>query len=375
LLGAAILAASYWVSFRGRLLPGWPVVCGGIVAVAAGGFIPWSQRGPEADTAPINEPLPEFDPDPSVASSTRNTAEAPGVRPDGQPVLLTRPVMQIGEAITLITADGSVRLDAGLSIELQPLLTFQSRSPDRCWTVLAPRGRRIEPRRRLVGVRAAEHEAQIRYAGAADYLLRVQSPQKLPGSGNESSQSEYEVASIDVWTRLPQPVYSHLNTFSELTVRGHKRLMLSFSPCPDRPVEVQPFDYPAGRPARFSYLDAGGTFRVVEASSGEKGPFKELVAGRLSRTDSLSITLYDGAAARCRITFLDWAAQASTSLSPTAGWRVPMNAIEFSRFGNEPHSPAGIWVTLAGTSVGRGWDSVGHAAGTYRNRIRIETIE
>ena len=33
------------------------------------------------------------------------------------------------------------------------------------------------------------------------------------------------------------------------------------------------------------------------------------------------------------------------------------------------------WLTLAGTSVGRGvgrgWDTVGHAAGCYRNRITI----
>ena len=31
-----------------------------------------------------------------------------------------------------------------------------------------------------------------------------------------------------------------------------------------------------------------------------------------------------------------------------------------------------VWLTLAGTSVGRGFDSVGHKAGTYRNRVRIE---
>jgi hypothetical protein len=49
-----------------------------------------------------------------------------------------------------------------------------------------------------------------------------------------------------------------------------------------------------------------------------------------------------------------------------------MNAIEFQRFGAPESSPVMIWITLAATSVGRGWDAVGHRAGTYRNRIRIE---
>jgi hypothetical protein len=40
--------------------------------------------------------------------------------------------------------------------------------------------------------------------------------------------------------------------------------------------------------------------------------------------------------------------------------------------GDEPTSPASLFITLAATSVGRGWDSVAHAAGTYRNRIAIE---
>jgi hypothetical protein len=71
-------------------------------------------------------------------------------------------------------------------------------------------------------------------------------------------------------------------------------------------------------------------------------------------------------------TLLDWSAQASAQLCPTAGWGVPENAIEFSLNGDELTSPASLFVTLAAASVGRGWDCVGHAAGTYRNRIEIE---
>jgi hypothetical protein len=33
-----------------------------------------------------------------------------------------------------------------------------------------------------------------------------------------------------------------------------------------------------------------------------------------------------------------------------------------------------IWITLAGTSVGRGWDSVGHKQGIYRNQMTIESL-
>ena len=63
----------------------------------------------------------------------------------------------------------------------------------------------------------------------------------------------------------------------------------------------------------------------------------------------------------------------ATQLSPTAGWGVPVNAIEFSLspYDHSPTGPASIFITLAATSVGRGWDCVGHSAGAYRNRITI----
>ena len=52
-----------------------------------------------------------------------------------------------------------------------------------------------------------------------------------------------------------------------------------------------------------------------------------------------------------------------------------MNAVEFSRDTKDDDAVASFFVTLAGTSVGRGWDSVGHAAGTYRSRIRAGWVE
>jgi hypothetical protein len=95
----------------------------------------------------------------------------------------------------------------------------------------------------------------------------------------------------------------------------------------------------------------------------------------MSRDDSLVMILSNKSDQIARIELLDWAKQTSTALSPTAGWRVPVNAIEFSRDSDDGGSVASFFVSLAGTSVGRGWDSVGHAAGTYRSRIKAAWVE
>jgi hypothetical protein len=179
-------------------------------------------------------------------------------------------------------------------------------------------------------------------------------------------------AEFTAFSRLDEDTYSHLNSFCVLTIRGGHQTALAFSPCPDDRIDVFPFDYPAGRPARFAYWDAEQQFHVVEARSGEKGPFRTLAAGHLERGEPLTLFIYDEAAMVAKVALDDWSAQASTDLSPTAGWRVPMNAIEFFRLGEQESDPVAIYVTLAGTSVGRGWDTVGHRAGTYRNRITIE---
>jgi hypothetical protein len=182
-------------------------------------------------------------------------------------------------------------------------------------------------------------------------------------------------AAIEALTWVEAPVYSHLNSFARLSVTGHRRLGLRFSPCPDLAVEVVHSEYPFGAPARLAYLDARGIFRVVQASDAEKGPFTTLAEGPLARGEPLGIVLLEiGDASRrelATIVFRDWSLQLSTELSPTAGWGLPQNALEFGRASSEPTSAAYIDLTLAGTSVGRGWDSVGHRAGVYRNRIEI----
>ena len=101
---------------------------------------------------------------------------------------------------------------------------------------------------------------------------------------------------------------------------------------------------------------------------------KGLAKGPMAPTDPLVITMYDDDVPAVRVTLMDWAAQCGTQLSPTAGWGLPVNAIEFTRLGQAERSQIYIFITLAATSVGRGWDSVGHSPGTYINRMKIESL-
>ncbi len=342
MLGAAVfLWAAYFIAYRLRWSPKWLTVLAVLIAAIAGVAVPWMQRAPVASTQPMDEPLPEFQAD-------RDLQRPPGFIP-------------ISENLRIQTSDGEVRAKYGdLSIDVLPLLTFDSRSPDRCWTILAPLQYRMGHTRQLSALGTEESGAWLKYEGDATRVLHVWQA----GDGSDR---------IESFTKLSEPVYSHLNSYCELSIGGHRKLALAFSPCPDARIEPLPSDYPTGRPARLAYFD-GEQFRVVEARSAEKGPFRTLAAGPCRRGDPLAITLYNDSVPVCQIVLEDWTRQVDTTLSPTAGWRVPAGAIEFSRVGDEPGDPVVIWVSLAATSVGRGWDSVGHAAGTYRNRVRIEPV-
>ncbi len=180
---------------------------------------------------------------------------------------------------------------------------------------------------------------------------------------------------VEANTTLIHTIFSHLNSYCDFEVRGHRRLSLEFSPCPGELIEVRRFDYRFGRPARFAFVKEDKTFRVVEAWSGERDHSTRSRRGRVGPEESLTITLHDQGRALARISLADWSSQTDTTLSPTAGWGVPVNAIEFSLSDDSPSSPASIFVTLASTLVGRGWDCVGHNPGTYRNQIRLEAVK
>jgi hypothetical protein len=318
-----------------------------VVSVLAGAGVVCTQRVPAAATHPVNVRFPVVDSD-----SSRATIRPGAIRLDGN--------------VLIQTSGGSIMVPiAGLTLNVEPILTFSSRSPDGCPTILGGPVERAGPVPRFrEGWRDGKRSCSMIF--------------ELPGQGPAFLAALYEpdgdAFAVETVTRLNQPVYSHLNSFCDVEVRGHRRLSLEFSSCPGVPIEVRRFDYPIGRPARFAYRDRHGAFRVVEADNGEKGPYHTLASGPLGNDEPLSITLIDQGRAKAKITLADWAGQTDTTLSPTAGWGVPVNAIEFSLSGDRPESPASIFVTLAGTSVGRGWDCVGHAPGTYRNRLRVEKV-
>lgn len=239
-----------------------------------------------------------------------------------------------------------------------------SRSPDRCWTLFSPRAQRIGPPRKLVAIeQSAPRAMRAWYVDDGASMLAV--------DANDPRRIE-----IDARSQLPAAVFSHLNSHAELAIAGHRKLRIAFSPCPDQLIDVMFADYPFGAPLRFAYFDAAASrLRIVEATNAEKGPFRELAAGGLSRGEPLTITLFDGDAQLVAITLHDWSAQASDEISPTAGFGVPANSIEFSLAAPDARSPASIFVSLASTGVGRGYDTVGHAAGTYENRMTIEIGE
>jgi hypothetical protein len=332
-----------WVwSCQPRKLGRGAAIGAGLISAAVGAGAVAAQRASLPSSAPLGIAPP------TVAAQLDPTR--PPSRMELSPGWFVRP------------SDGTVLGAAGrLQLELSPLLWFESVSPDRCWTIFAPDRRSLGPNRALAGLQSEAGRMAAVYADPLEQTLVARAAE----NGLE----------LEAFTQLGEPIYSHLNTFCELNVRGHRRLGLRFSPCPEAEIEVLPADYPTGRPARAAVLEADGTFRVVQARTGEKGPFTTLASGRLASGDPLTITLCDEGQPVAEVTLHDFAAQAARQLSPTAGWGLPVNAIEFARLGDTPESPVAIWVTLSGTSVGRGWDSVGHAAGIYRNRVTVRAID
>lgn len=333
------------------------------VGISIGAVGAASQHAPPAGTHPLLAALPASRSDamrPDVAIATGDPQREH--HHADELARLAHDAVRIGHFATLDRETGELTLDSGpLRISCDPVLRFQSRSPDGFWTLFANRNDRVGPQLKRTGLELIENGVRVEYE--SDYAVTL------------SAASNGPRVEVDATATLRKPIFSHLNTYCELVVMGHHRLSLAFSPCPGARVEVLPADYPVGRPVRAAWLAADGIFRVVEASNAEKGPFRILGEGTLRCEAPLSIDLFDEDRPIARVTLMDWAAQVDTSLSPTAGWGAPANAIQFQREGTEPTEPAYIFITLASTSLGRGWDSVGHAAGMYRNRMTLEPID
>ena len=175
---------------------------------------------------------------------------------------------------------------------------------------------------------------------------------------------------LEARSEVPRVVFSHLNRFAEVRVTGLAAPALRFSPTGDASFDVTVFDYPWGRPARFAYRTADGRFVVAEGKSAEKGPFRTLSSAQLGAADALTVTLLDGGRPQCALTFLDFARQADTTPSPTAGEDVPVNVVQFGRSAATP-DVAWVHLSLAETGIGSGMDAVAHAPGVYVNRVLV----
>ncbi|MDB4939546.1 MAG: hypothetical protein JWP87_6518 [Labilithrix sp.] len=263
-----------------------------------------------------------------------------------------------GEAASDEAANGQVLVPCGKNkLRINPLLTFQSRSPDATWVILAPKAD-LEKRRALTHYTKTPNGFRASYTDDGETTLLA-------------TREKSGALDIEAVTKLTEPVYAHLDTWT--TIHLPFEATISFSPTGTTTrFPIEPADYPAGRPSQLAYLSDDLSFHVVRARDAEKGPFTELAKGRLTRDETLAIEIRprDEKDKGCRLSFKDWAAQVSTDESPTAGWGVPQGSIQF--FSRDGESV--VLLTLAETGPGRGFDSVGHAAGTYRNRLRIEPI-
>lgn len=307
----------------------------------------------------------------SPPSSTRPLNISLESDPLGDP---QRRNIRIDDHLALDTSGATLTLLAGRHVAyIEPLLSFNQRSPDGCWTIFAPRVARRAMLRELRSTRQpSETSIDAEYLDTGELRRgeygeeRIEHQLRIAKSG----PAAYEVLAT---SSLSERIFSHLNTFTQITVAGHRKLAIRFSPVPEVLVELKHHGYPVGEPSRFAYVNRDQIFHVVEASNAEKGPFRELGAGRLQ--GPLTMTLVDGEEAFMEVQMDDWATQASVELSPTAGWGVPQNAIQFSLLDRDPRSPATIFISLASTSVGRGWNSVAHSAGVYRNRMSVVVPE
>ena len=132
---------------------------------------------------------------------------------------------------------------------------------------------------------------------------------------------------LDTRSRLPRPVFSHANSFAELTRPGAPQAVGLVLAGAEKRIEPAPVT----APARFAYVDAHRTFHVHAGGRAPARAVHRARRRRLSGRTRWCSRIYDGDKAAFSVTLEDWAGQASTQLSPTAGHGIPVNAIELSR--------------------------------------------
>jgi len=331
-IGGAIVGGLWVNQMRLRLTVKWLVPLTVLVALFGGWSFPGTQRAPEPATNPTGASFGAAPSGPSDQKVIKLTREAQ-IRP--------------GESRVVFKHDKVI-------LTAQPLLDFANRSPDRCWTALAPEGESKPTNRIMV--------SKIHDGAKWSFYYKDEDASVMEVSANKDGS-----VLLDGRSRLQHAVFAHNASSGELTVSGHKKLTVAFSPLGDRR-----FDVPvATAAARFGYVDESDTFHLVQAADRARGPFSELGAGKLKHGDPLVLTIYDEDKVSFRVTLEDWSAQVSTQLSPTAGYGLPVNSITMARGGDSEATPVLFSFTLADTSVGRGTASIGHTPGVYRDRVTV----
>lgn len=299
-----------------------------VLAAAMGVAVVLGTAAPAADTRPIDAPRPENPTAPQPVESAVSVGS-----------------MQVDAA--------EVRVHCGdLDLAIRPLLTFGSVSSDGFWATSRAPSRVPE-----AWGRTTSRAAWFSYSGAYG-------PAHLEVSANGAATA------LRGWTRLDRPVWSHLNSFVSFRVPRRSRLAIRFAATGARDFEISPADYPYGRPMHLAWLERDGAFRVAIASTGEKGPFEVLASGRLAANEPVSFTLSADSGRACHVELSGWASQAGFAQSPTAGWGLPVNAVEFFR--DPADGEALVSFTLAGTSVGWGLSTAGHQPGSYETMIKLQ---
>lgn len=143
---------------------------------------------------------------------------------------------------------------------------------------------------------------------------------------------------IRSWTTVEREVHAHLASAVEIDV-------------PVGGVEINGRHWhPVAAVGRGEFVAfRNGRLALLRTAMAEKGPFETIATW-----EAADPTVQAG---RWQIEVRGWAAQVSRAPSPTAGWGVSQGAIEY--IGST------LFWSVASTSVGRGWDTVATAPGTY----------
>jgi hypothetical protein len=246
----------------------------------------------------------------------------------------------------VVVAQEVITLPCGRArLTLWPLLTFRDSSRDGFWPGVAPTPFEGPP-----PLEGPERRAELTVSAVDGGVL------------------------VEATTWLPKPLHSHLNAFTELEVEGLVAPRVRFAAVPNEAFEMRAFDYPQGRPARFAYLSAAGQLEVAQGTDAEKGPFSQLGHGPLARGAPLTVSLLDGDGPVCVLDFLDFTAQADTTLSPAAGEGVATNVLQFG-IPVQPPGPPMLHLSLAETGIGAGRPAVTHERGVYRNRVLLRPVQ